>query len=413
MRNSGLESPLESVGSYQLLEQIGVGAMATVFRAQHCETQELVAVKVMRNHVARNPTMWRRFEEEFEAARMLEHPNIVKGLEFGMEGSTLYFVMELVDGENLSERVERAGPLKEEEIIQLGQQLTQGLLAAHQRNIIHRDVKPDNVLINSRGVAKLTDLGLAKNTQSDIVLTLAAQGLGTPHFMAPEQFEDARLVDQRADVYGLAATLYVALTGYMPFSRRGREPELVILRRKDANDLVPPRELVRGLSKHVDFALRRAMRADKEQRHKDCQEFLAALSGHSVIEEIGVPAPITGPGILRVRHEQLSAAKPQDRRRVERHSVAIPTICGPVARHHEITTGGRTHDLSTHGVRLMLRRRYEPGTLLKIEVRHSKTDTTAMLIGEVVWVQKSRSGLYTIACRFPHALSQSDLRVWL
>ncbi len=415
MKTIGADSPPRFVGHYQLLDCIGEGAMATVYRAQHCQTEQLVAVKVMRDRVARNPVLCRRFEEEFEAARMLEHPNIVKGYEFGMDGATLYFVMELVDGHNLSEQIERCGPLSEYQTVVLGDQIARALHAAHQSGIIHRDVKPDNILLDSRGIAKLTDLGLAKNVERDAALTFAAQGLGTPHFMAPEQFEDARLVDRRADVYGLAATLYVALTGFMPFSTgRRRTNDLAILRKKDMNELVPPRQLVQGLSEHVDFALRRALRADKEQRHNDCEEFLAALTGLPVIEAVGVQTPFAQRSVLRGRHEQLEELQsPRDRRQAERHPVTVPMLCGPISIQREATSGGRTYDVSTLGIRLQLRRRYEPGTLLRIEVAHTIPDATATILGEVVWVQKAKNGFYTIACRFPHALSQSSIRAWL
>src|SRR5262249_21557363 len=137
------------------------------------------------------------------------------------EGEVPYMVMEFVDGPSLGDRIEREGRLPEAEAVRVITQVAQALHHAHRQQVIHRDVKPDNILLAADGRAKLTDLGLAKDCEAGPALTRASTGLGTPNFMAPEQFRDAKNADPRCDIYSLGATLYMAITGELPFRARG------------------------------------------------------------------------------------------------------------------------------------------------------------------------------------------------
>jgi serine/threonine protein kinase len=230
----------------------------------------------------------KRFEQEFRAANTLDHTNIVRALDFGQEGNTPYLVMEFVDGESLGQRIEREGRLPEVEAVRIIGQVAQGLHKAHKLGMIHRDVKPDNILLAAAdGQAKLTDLGLVKELDTDTNLTRTGRGLGTPHFMAPEQFRDAKNADQRCDIYSLGATLYMAVTGQMPF--RASNP-LDAWMKKVHNELVPSRDLVPSLSERIDWAIRRAMSADPAQRPANCREFVEDLTGKSTRKTF-VPLP--------------------------------------------------------------------------------------------------------------------------
>ncbi|MCS7161679.1 MAG: protein kinase, partial [Gemmatales bacterium] len=203
-----------------------------------------------------------------------------------------YIVMELVEGESLGQRVERLGRLPEAEAVAYSVQVAQGLHQAHRQGIIHRDVKPDNILVDSRGQAKLADLGLVKDLDADLNLTRTGRGLGTPHFMAPEQFRNAKNADVRCDVYSLGATLYMLVTGQLPF--RGCSP-LDAWIRKIHNDLPSPRQLRADLSERVDWAIRRAMSADPDKRPADCREFVEDLSGQRMREAGPFFEPIESP----------------------------------------------------------------------------------------------------------------------
>lgn len=273
------------VGNYELLSKIADGGMGSVYKARHRDTGAVVAVKIVPPNLAKNPTLLKRFEKEWRAAHALDHPNIVRALEFGYEGSTPYLVMEYVDGESLGKRLDRVGRLPEADAIRIIAQVAQGLHKAHKAKLVHRDVKPDNILLTADGTAKLADLGLVRELDSDVNLTRTGRGLGTPYFMAPEQFCDAKSADARCDIYSLGATLYMAVTGELPF--RSNSPLEVWMKKRD-NDYPSPRELVPSLSERTDWAIRRAMSADPAQRPTTCREFVEDLTGRSTRKSIVV-----------------------------------------------------------------------------------------------------------------------------
>jgi serine/threonine protein kinase len=276
---------LQSVGNYDLVERIAEGGMGTVYKGKHRLTGQIVAIKVVSPHMTGNQVLLKRFEQEYMAAKQLNHPNIVKALEFGDAGSTPYLVMEFVDGQSLGKKIEREGKMAERDAVKLIAQVAQGLHRAHKERLIHRDVKPDNILVSHDGQAKLADLGLVKEVETDLNLTRTGRGLGTPHFMAPEQFKNAKNVDQRCDVYSLGATLYMMVTGEMPFRSSG---PLDAYMKKIDNKLIPPRDLNPSLSERLDWAIRRAMSADPDQRPATCREFVEDLTGRST-RKIVVP----------------------------------------------------------------------------------------------------------------------------
>src|SRR5262249_31471957 len=269
---------MQAVGNYDLLEKIAEGGMGTVCKGSERSTGHIVAVKIVAPHMASNPVLLKRFEQEFRAASILDHPNIVRALDYGSSGSSPYLVMEYVEGESLGQRLEREKRIPELEAIRIIAQVAQGLHRAHKQGLIHRDVKPDNILLTGDGQAKLADLGLVKEVEADLNLTRTGRGLGTPHFMAPEQFRNAKNADIRCDIYSMAATLYMMVTGELPFKSCG---PLDAWMKKIHNELTPPRTLVPDLTERIDWAIRRAMSADKEQRPVTCREFVEDLTGRS------------------------------------------------------------------------------------------------------------------------------------
>lgn len=268
----------KSIGHYDLIDKIAEGGMGTVYRGRDMITGQTVAIKVVPKHLLSNQIFLKRFEQEYTAARALDHPNIVRALDFGHEGETPFLVMEFVEGESLGAKLEREGALEEHEAIRIIAQACQGLYKAHKLGLIHRDVKPDNILITQDGVAKVTDLGLVKELEADQNLTRTGRGLGTPHFMAPEQFRNAKKADVRCDIYSLAATLYMMVTGDLPF--KSLNP-LDAWMKKINNDLPAPRKMNPEVSERVDWAIRRSMSADPNLRAASCREFIEDLTGHS------------------------------------------------------------------------------------------------------------------------------------
>src|SRR2546430_13570193 len=243
------------IGEYQLLKKLGSGGAGTVYLAKDPRNDRLVAIKVAPPAVVTNPVMRLRFARECQLTQKLVHPNVVRVLDYGLEGFRAYMVMEHIDGHSLGDRIAAAGPLPEAEALRIIHQVGQALHWAHQQNLIHRDIKPDNILVTADGHAKLADLGLAKQLDDDLDLTKANVCLGTPNFMAPEQFEDPRCADVRSDVYSLGATLYMMVTGALPFSAPSSPTVPAIYEQQLANQLVPPRQLAPALSPSVEAAI--------------------------------------------------------------------------------------------------------------------------------------------------------------
>lgn len=266
------------LGNYDIVSKIAEGGMGTVYKARHRRTGEVVAIKVIAAATAKNPILLQRFEREFLAARVLDHPNVVRAIEYCGTGPHPFLVMEFVDGESLGQRVERAGPMPEAEAVRLIAQVCEGLQRAHKQGLVHRDVKPDNIMVTRDGVAKLTDMGLVKDVEGDLNLTKTGRGLGTPHYMAPEQFRNAKGVDVRGDIYSLGATLYALVTGRVPFENAS---PLDCWMKKIRNEFPPPKDLAPGVSDRVDWAIRRAMSAEPDRRPASCREFLEDLTGQS------------------------------------------------------------------------------------------------------------------------------------
>jgi eukaryotic-like serine/threonine-protein kinase len=270
------ETGSQAYGAYDVVAKIAEGGMGSVYKGRHRLTGELVAIKVLSPQMAKNQVLRRRLEQEYNAAHALNHPNIVRAIDFSDQGTLPFLVMEFVEGESLGQRIEDHGKIEENEAIEIITQVAHGLQKAHREGLIHRDVKPDNVLVTLDGVAKLTDLGLVKELEADLNLTRTGRGLGTPHFTSPEQFRNAKKADFRCDIYSLGATLYMMVTGELPFKGCG---PVDCWMKKVNNDLPAPRDLVPILSDRIDWAIRRAMSPEPQQRQASCREFIEDLTG--------------------------------------------------------------------------------------------------------------------------------------
>ncbi|HEY1192046.1 MAG TPA: serine/threonine-protein kinase [Gemmata sp.] len=266
------------LGNYDIVSKIAEGGMGTVYKGRNRSTGEIVAVKVISPTTAKNQVLLQRFEREFLAAKVLDHPNVVRAIDYSGTMPHPFLVMEFVDGQSIGQRIEQKGRYPEAEAVRLIAQVCDGLQRAHKQGLVHRDVKPDNILVNTDGVAKLTDMGLVKEVEGDLNLTRTGRGLGTPHYMAPEQFRNAKTVDVRGDIYSLGATLYAMVTGVTPFDNAS---PLDCWMRKIRNEFRTPKELNPALSDRVDWAIRRAMSAEPGQRPSSCREFLEDLTGQS------------------------------------------------------------------------------------------------------------------------------------
>jgi serine/threonine protein kinase len=388
-----------TLGNYQLLEKLGEGGMGSVFRARHRSTGQIVAIKIIAPEMTANSVLVERFKQEYRTAKGLDHPHLVKAIDFGFDGSQLYMVVEYVDGCSLGDRIETEQRLQESEAVSIVVQIADALDLAHRHKIIHRDVKPDNILMDSTGDAKLIDLGLAKNLGADLDLTRPLSGLGTPNFMAPEQFADAKRADARCDIYSLGATLYMAITGELPFQGK---TNLNIVKLKMQDNFTPTRKLTPAVSEHVDEAIRRSMIADPRKRYSSCLEFIAALTSKPTTRSNGAESG-SGPGV---------AAKPSrtpERRAAVRFSTSLEASCQPTGRVKERSWSGEIYDISSTGVCLLLRRRFEPGTILTAELQGKQDCLTKTMLVRVLRVREESRRRWSIGCSFDRQLSDVEL----
>jgi serine/threonine protein kinase len=403
-----LNAKLTHAGAYEIVEKIGDGGMASVYKGCKPDTGEIVAIKVLTPQAAGNPVVVERFKQEYRTACSLRHPHIVRALDFGMDGDTPYLVMELIEGEDLATRVERRGKLPEEEAVTLLIQVAEALQLAHQHRLIHRDVKPSNILITNEGEAKLTDLGLVKDFESTLELTRPMSGMGTPNYMAPEQFGDARNATARCDVYSLGATLYTAVTGLVPFNAR---TPLQILKKKIANDFAAPRALVPGLSLQLDMAVRRAMRADANQRQESCEEFITTL-----LQDPFSPVAATRPRKAAAKQDsspRVSLPPKVERRAMVRYNSKAEASCWPVVEPSKSAWKARVQDISSSGLSLRLNRRYEPGALLAVELQPQGRQDSSFFLIRVERVKQQSAKVWTIGCSFERLLLDFEVHSWL
>jgi serine/threonine protein kinase len=281
-------STMQSIGDYDVTDKIAEGGMGTVYKGKHRFTGQVVAIKVVPPNMLNNQVLLKRFENEFRAASKLNHPNVVRAIDYGTVAGRPYLVMEYVDGESLGQRLERDGRISEDESVRMVSLAAKGLQEAHTHGLIHRDIKPDNIMITRDGQVKIADLGLVKETEADLNLTRTGRGLGTPHFMSPEQFRNAKNADVKCDIYSLGATMYMMVTGELPFGNCNGPLDAWM--KKVQNDLPAPRKLLPSLSERVDAAIQRSMSPDPKVRQTTCLEFIADLAGEGTARPVAPAA---------------------------------------------------------------------------------------------------------------------------
>jgi len=263
------------LGPYRILKKLGEGGMGIVYLAEDPATGLKVALKVLPKVAAREADAVGRFLREVDSARKLEHPNIVRASSSGEDKGFHYYVMEYVNGETLGERLKRQKVLPAEEATKMALQVALGLKYAHEQGFIHRDIKPDNVIVSKEGVAKILDMGLSKNIdEAQTFMTVTGFAVGTPHYIAPEQARGDKTIDGRADIYSLGATYYHLVTGETPF----HGVTAIELITQHLNKQIPdPRDIRDGIPDGVVHIIRRMMAKNPQDRYRTCSELATDL----------------------------------------------------------------------------------------------------------------------------------------
>ncbi len=278
-------------GRYHLRRQLARGGMATVWEAEDRVLGRRVAVKVLHPHLARDPSFRERFRREGVAVARLTHPAVVAVYDTGADDELVYLVMELVEGRTLRDLLDERGPLDLETAVHLITEVADGLASAHDRGIVHRDVKPGNVLVLPDGRAKITDFGIARGgdgSELDEDLTEVGTFVGTAKYVAPEQVEGGP-VGPRTDVYALGLVLYEALCGRPAFDEEGDLATAVARTRRAP---LAPRQLRVDIPRELEAVIMRALARDPDDRYPSARELRAALL--SLELDDGEPTPETG-----------------------------------------------------------------------------------------------------------------------
>ena len=265
----------ETLGQYTIIELIAQGGMGDIYLANDPTLDRLVAIKCLCMKLACDRSFIERFYREAKATAAVVHNNVVAIHDLSKEGDIPYFVMEYIEGETLSQRIKRLSRLSPIEALPIIKQAALGLEAAQENGLIHRDVKPSNIIINTRGIAKLTDFGLVMSLNEPSRITHSDMILGSPHYISPEQARGEEKIDFRSDIYSLGISLYHALAGKLPFS--ASTPMGIMLRH--VNDPLPPLDKTAvSIDPIVVDLVHKMVEKQREDRFQSYKELITAIN---------------------------------------------------------------------------------------------------------------------------------------
>ncbi len=368
------------IPGYTFLQKLGSGSVATVYKAEASDGR-IVAIKILDKGNELSEEIRLRFRREFQIAIRLEHPNIVRYLDFGVVYFRPFIVMEHVQGTTLWSHVQKKGPLDEASVRRLAMQIGSALDAGHALHILHRDVKPNNILLTPEGNAKLLDFGLVKDLESTLDLTAERAILGTPFFMAPEQFFDAKSADHRTDCYGLAASLFYAVSGKIPFKYSG----LGLLEKKLRGQFSPPGEDEDLVPESFRHGIALGLHPDPEKRIQ---------SGAKLVEALNSPGPTMTPGV--------GAVQDLDRRSSLRRKCDLSgTISGEGT--------AKITDISSEGVCFVSEEKLKSKSLVTISFYFTQERDCWDYQARVVYASRWEDGLWRHGCRFVCPIDRAEL----
>ena len=270
------------VGDFELKKRLGKGGMGEVFLARQTSLDRLVALKTLSKDLAKREDFVARFLREARSMAKLDHPNVVKVYAVDSYKGLHFAAIEYVDGKSVQDWLNSLKQFPIGDAVHIAMVSAEAMQHAHDLNMVHRDIKPDNILLTSKGAVKVADFGLAKVIDEDVSMTQSGTGLGTPLYMAPEQARSAKTVDQRSDIYALGATLYHMLTGALPFDG-GTALELIISKETGKHEAA--RKLRPEIPERLDLIVDKMMAKDPRHRYADCAEVVRDLAALGVASD--------------------------------------------------------------------------------------------------------------------------------
>jgi len=261
-------------GRYEILEKIGIGGMSVVYKAKCHLLNRFVAVKVLRPELVENEEFVARFKRESQAAASLTHPNIVNMYDVGQEDDTHYIVMEYIDGKTLKEFIREKGRLTSEEAVKICSQICSALNHAHNNHIVHRDIKPQNILMTKDGIPKVADFGIARAVTSATVTMAGSNVIGSVHYFSPEQARGG-YVDKKSDIYSLGIVFYEMVTGVVPFEG---DSAISVALKHIQEKVTPPGDIYPDIPKSIQYIIEKAIEKDIDKRYHDTADMLSDLN---------------------------------------------------------------------------------------------------------------------------------------
>ncbi len=320
-------------GRYEIMEIIGIGGMANVYKAYDVIENRVVAVKILRDEYMGNEDMRRRFKNESKAMAVLNHPNVMRVYDVSFSDRLQSIVMEFIDGITLKEYIEQQGVMRWKEAVHFTVQILRALQHAHDKGIVHRDIKPQNIMLLSDGTIKLTDFGIARFARSE-TRTLTDKAIGSVHYISPEQAAGGE-IDARTDIYSVGVILYEMLTGKVPFE--AESPVSVALKQIQSKATLP-RELNPSIPEGLQEIILHAMEKDLNKRYQSAAQMLRDIDEFkrdpSISFEYKYLTPVTPPGEERYSEAIQTARKAKKEKKVKRkrqkpkRAPIIPVLAG-------------------------------------------------------------------------------------
>jgi serine/threonine protein kinase len=270
------------LGDFELKRRLGKGGMGYVYLAKQVSLDRVVAVKTLTKELAKQEDFVKRFQREAMAMAKIDHNNVVKVYAVDSFKGIHFVAIEYIDGKSIQDWIDKLGQLSIPDAVHIAVVCAEALRHAHSKNMVHRDIKPDNILLTSKGIIKVADFGLAKVMDEDVSMTQSGQGLGTPLYMAPEQARSAKHVDHRCDIYALGATLYHLLTGQLPYNG-GSTLELIIAKEKGIYTSAKKQRA--EIPERLDLIIDKMMAKNPDHRYKSCEEVVRDLSALGMHEQ--------------------------------------------------------------------------------------------------------------------------------